>query len=168
MKRIYPKEFLEYTSEVHRYRHRKRSLVIYGIFLLFLLGFILILPFVSVPLYISAKGRVQDVPSAETLAVAECYIQAVDIGLIQVNTPVTFRIDAYDHNHWGVATGKILEVSREAVMLEDHAVFRIRCSINETYLSLQNNHRGYLHKGQSLTADIMLTERSLFELLRDQ
>jgi len=168
MKQVFPKEILEFTADVYRFRHRKKSMVIYAILLLAILGCVFALPFVRIPLYISSEGRIIREDSPDACLVAECSIQAGDIGLIQENTPVTFQIDAFDQNQWGIATGEILAVSRDAEMYHDQAVFRIRCSVNETYLSLQNGHRGYLRKGQTLTAHIQLTERSLFDLLNDQ
>ena len=168
MKQIFPKEFLEYTSEVHRYRHRKKSLVIYAILLLSILGSLIALPFIKIPLSISSKGRITNALSTDTLLIAECDIKAGDIGLIRENIPVSFQIDSYDHNQWGMASGKILDVSRHAVMKQEQVIFRIRCSINETHLSLPSGQKGLLRNGQSLTAHIQLKERSLFELLSDQ
>lgn len=143
-------------------------MVIYAILLLAILGCVFALPFIRVPLYISSKGRIIGEGSPDICLAAECTIRAGDIGLIQKNMPVTFQIDAFDQNQWGIATGEILAVSRDAEMHHDQAVFRIRCSVNETHLSLPNGYRGYLSNGQTLTAHIQLSERSLFELLSDQ
>ena len=168
MKEIFPKEFLAYTSEVHRYRHRRKSVVIYAILLLSILGFLLALPLIRIPIYISSPGTITGEVTSDSLFLAECHIRAGDIALIRKHMPVTYQIDAYDHNQWGLATGNIIHVSRNAELDQDQAIFKIRCSMNQTYLSLRNGQRGFLIKGQTLTAHIPLNERSLFDLLSDQ
>ena len=166
MKQIFPKEFLEHTSEIHRFRHRKRSLIIYALLMFFIVGSITALPFLRIPLYISSRGKIIDMDSQEDYLIVECKIRPGEIGLIRKNTPLTYQIDAFDHNQWGMATGKILHVSQDADILHEQVVFRILCSIDEKYLSL-NQHRAYLRKEQTLTANIKLAERSLFQLLSD-
>lgn len=168
MKQLFPKEILEFTADVHRFRHRKRSLAIYGLLLLIICGILMALPFVRVPVYISSRGTIQGGFSPNIPLMAVCYMQPGDIALIQENSPVIFHLDAFDHNQWGIATGKVLDVSWDAELIDNHAVFRMRCSLNEAYLSLQNNRRAHLRKGQTLTALIKITERSLFDLLHDR
>ena len=168
MKQVFPKEFLEFTVDVHRFRHRNKGAIIYGLLLMFMIGACSALPFVRIPLYISSRGTILREFYPKAGLVAESYIRAGDIALIRESTPVTLQIDAFDHNHWGLATGEILEVSRNAIFRQNQAVFRIRCRLNETYLSLPNNRRGYLSSGQTLTVHIQLTERSLIDLFQDK
>ena len=106
--------------------------------------------------------------SPDAKLIAECYVAPGKIGLIHEKNPVRFQIDAFDHNQWGQATGKILEVSRDVEFYQDQPVFRIRGAIREEYLALQNGYQGYLRKGMTFTAHIRLTERSLFDLLHDR
>lgn len=63
MKTIFPKEFLEYTLEFHRYHSMKKSKSIYFILLcaIFLMG--LSLPFIKIGLYASSPGMIR--PSKE-------------------------------------------------------------------------------------------------------
>lgn len=117
--------------------------------------------------FISAGAIVAEL-SPDTTLIAECYVSPSKVGLIRKQTAVRFHIDAFDHNQWGQANGEILEVSRDVEFVQDQPVFRIRCTIREEYLALQNGRKGYLRKGLTLTAHIKMTERSLFDLLDDQ
>lgn len=168
MKQIFPKEILEFTADVHRFRHKKRSLAIYGLILLFICGTLIMLPLVKVPVFLSSRCKINDGATPDVRLEAECTINAGDVAMIRENTPVIFHLDAFDHNQWGIATGKILQVGREAEWNDKQAVFYMRCSLNEAYLSLPTRHRAYLRNGQTLTAHIKITERSLLELMRDR
>jgi len=63
MKTIFPKEILEYTSELHRYKFLKKSQMIYLILLLSLICMSTALPFIKIDLYSSSAGMIR--PSKE-------------------------------------------------------------------------------------------------------
>ncbi len=56
MKNIFPKEIVENTIEVHRFKHTVKSKIIYSILLLSILGVAVALPYVSLDIYSSSKG----------------------------------------------------------------------------------------------------------------
>ncbi len=56
MKQIFPKEIIENTIEVHRFRHRTKSKIIYGILMLSIVSMGFSLPFVFIDIYSSAYG----------------------------------------------------------------------------------------------------------------
>lgn len=56
MKQIFPKEILENTTQVHRFKHTSQSKFIYAMVLLFFLASISVLPFLKVTLYSNARG----------------------------------------------------------------------------------------------------------------
>ncbi len=56
MKQIFPKEIIENTVEVHRFKHSVKSKIIYGIVLLSIIGTSASLPFVFLDIYSSAQG----------------------------------------------------------------------------------------------------------------
>ena len=56
MKQIFPKEIIDNTVEVHRFKHSLKSKIIYGIVLLSIIGIGASLPFVFLDIYSSAKG----------------------------------------------------------------------------------------------------------------
>jgi len=56
MKQIFPKEIINATVEVHRFKHKVRSKIIYSILLLSIIGVGAALPFVFLDIYSSAQG----------------------------------------------------------------------------------------------------------------
>jgi len=105
--------------------------------------------------------------SPDSDLIAECYISPSDIGLINENNGVKFQMDAYNYNQWGLATGKIIEISKDIEIIQNTSVFKVRCKMDQTFLSLKNNFKGNLKKGMTFNARFKLTERTLFDLLYD-
>lgn len=106
--------------------------------------------------------------SPNTKLLVECFINPQDIGLLKSNTKVNFQIDAYNYNQWGLATGKITDISKDIELVNNTPVFKVLCQLNEKNLSLKNGFKGQLKKGMTLNAQFKLTQRSLFDLLYDK
>jgi HlyD family secretion protein len=106
--------------------------------------------------------------SPETELVAECFISARDAGLVKNGQPVSFRIDAYDHNYFGILTGKVISIDNDFTLLNNNPSFKVRCSFNHSSLSLKNGFTGQLKKGLTLEAMFKVTSRTLFQLLFDK
>ncbi len=106
--------------------------------------------------------------SPDTRLLAECYVSPLDIGLIDKSKPINFQIDAFNYNQWGLATGKILEISQDVELINEQPVFKVRCQMNEDYLELKNGARGTIKKGMTFNARFELTERTLYQLLYDK
>ncbi|GHT40368.1 hypothetical protein AGMMS49965_08530 [Bacteroidia bacterium] len=98
----------------------------------------------------------------------ECYVSPTDIGYISENQPVAFQLDAFNYNQWGLAHGKIREISKDIILMNEQPVFRVRCSLDTPYLQLKNGYKGNLKKGMTLTGRFYLTDRSLWQLLFDK
>ena len=98
----------------------------------------------------------------------ECYISPANIGLIRQDMDVSFQFHSFNYNQWGTGTGKVTELSGNVINIHDHPFFRVRCSLDQSYLSLKNGYKGYLKKGMTLTSRFMITRRSLSELLYDK
>ena len=98
----------------------------------------------------------------------ECYVSPMDIGYINENQPVAFQMDAFNYNQWGLAHGRIREISKDIILMNEQPVFRVRCSLDTPYLQLKNGYRGNLKKGMTLTGRFYLTDRSLWQLLFDK
>lgn len=105
--------------------------------------------------------------SADDGMIVESYVSPADIGLIQKGMDVKFQIDAYNYNQWGLATGEVVDISKDIDLLQEQPFFRVRCSINEDNLSLKNGYEGNFKKGMTLTARYSITERTVFQLLYD-
>lgn len=67
MKQIFPKEIMDSTFEVHQFKHSSKSKIIYVIILLSILIVLVLLPFIKVDIYTSARGIIK--PDKERLPV---------------------------------------------------------------------------------------------------
>lgn len=56
MQEIFPKEILENTAQVHRFKHSSKSKIVYATLLVFILATLLVLPFLKVTIYSNARG----------------------------------------------------------------------------------------------------------------
>lgn len=105
--------------------------------------------------------------SPQTDLQVECYVSPSDIGMIKKNHKVSFQIDAFDHNYWGLASGKILQISEDSSIINQLPMYKVICSIRESHLLLNNKIRGELRKGMTLNALFFIKKRTLFQLLFD-
>ena len=99
---------------------------------------------------------------------AECLIGTKDIGLIKEGMNARIRIDAYDYTQWGVINGSILRISPDVFTTESGTYYRVECTLSKDYLELKNGVKGYIKKGMGLTARIVVTERTVFQLIQDK
>ncbi|MEX1062752.1 MAG: HlyD family efflux transporter periplasmic adaptor subunit [Balneolaceae bacterium] len=106
--------------------------------------------------------------SPDTELIAELYIRPENIGLIYTDMPVRLQIDAFNHNQWGVISGTVSEIADDTDLMENGPVFKVRCTIQHPYLELSSGYRGKLRKGMTLQARLLITERTLFQLLYDK
>lgn len=105
--------------------------------------------------------------SPDTTLIAEVYVPPNDIGLLKDDMSVRLQIDAYDHNQWGTASGKIESISTDMMLIENTPLFKVRCSLDQIFLELPNGFRGDIKKGMTFQARFILSQRSLFQLLYD-
>jgi HlyD family secretion protein len=115
-----------------------------------------------------APGQTIGYISNDNHLLVECYVSPVDIGYVKENQQVAFQLDAFNYNQWGLAHGRIQEISKDIVLMNEQPVFRIRCSLDTKFLQLKNGYKGNLKKGMSLTGRFYLTDRSLWQLLFDK
>ena len=115
-----------------------------------------------------APGQVLAYLSPDTELIVECYVSPGDIGFIGKDQRVSFQIDAFNYNQWGLAQGRVIGIAEDIVSYQDNPVFKVRCSLGDRYLQLKSGHKGYLKKGMTLNSRFYLTERSLFQLLYDK
>lgn len=100
---------------------------------------------------------------------ATCFVKPADIGLIREKQEVKIQVDAFNYNEWGMLHGEIVDISDDMIVENgSNAFFRIRCKPDNTFLTLKNGHRAYIKKGMSLNTRVIVTRRSLFNLLFDK
>jgi len=106
-------------------------------------------------------------PDCELIAV--CYVQPSDIGFIRVNQDVKIQVDAFNYNQWGLLPATIKEVSDDIVSDgQNNMYFIVKCKLSKNYLTLQNGFKGYIKKGMTISSRIIVTERSVYDLLFDK
>jgi len=117
--------------------------------------------------FIAPNQTIAQISSNENLII-ESYISPTDIGLIREGMAVKFQIDAFNYNQWGLATGKVIDISKDISTQKEQAFFKVKCSLQEQQLFLKNGYAGNLKKGMTLTSRFTVTERTLYQLLYDK
>lgn len=106
--------------------------------------------------------------SPDDKLISEHYVSPNDIGYLRNKMPVRFQIHAYNYREWGFASGEVMDISNEVYLLNDKPFFKVRCSLEEQYLALENGIKGNLKKGLTTTARFQITKRSITQLLFDK
>ncbi|MGL5771693.1 MAG: HlyD family secretion protein [Bacteroidales bacterium] len=117
--------------------------------------------------FIQPGQTLAQISSADSLII-ECYISPSDIGYIYKNQKTKIQIDTYNYQQWGLLEAYVYEITPDIMDLNGSPFFKIKCLASENYLTLPNGYKGSLKKGMSVTARIILTKRSLAQLLFDQ
>ena len=117
--------------------------------------------------FIAPNQTIAQISSNEDLIV-ESYISPTDIGLIREGMDVKFQIDAFNYNQWGLATGKVIDISKDITAQQEQPYFKVKCTLQEQQLFLKNGYEGNLKKGMTLTSRFTVTERTLYQLLYDK
>lgn len=107
--------------------------------------------------------------SPDSGLIATVNVPPKDIGLLQQDMAVNLQIEAFNYNEWGMATGEILDISRDVYLdAEQKPMFQVKCKLQNNSLSLANGYEGRLKKGMSFQARFQVTKRTLFQLLYDK
>lgn len=173
MKNIFPKEILENTTQVHQFKHSKKSSIIYTIFLIALLGAFISLPFIKVDVYTSSRGLLK--PEQERISLNLIYAGKVLKSSIKLNKKVTIGdtlIILDDHNidsKLELIQYKITEVSRfkhdiENLITNKHIILDSIYSAKYQKEYLQYNQKlKELHTRFKKEKKDYLRNKSLFE-----
>lgn len=98
-----------------------------------------------------------------------CYVSPGDIGMIKTGLQVLIQVDALKYTEWGLVKARITDISDDFIVDEGHsAYFRVECKPERNYLLLKNSVVAELKKGMTFNARIVITRRSLFNLLFDK
>lgn len=105
--------------------------------------------------------------SPETELIAECFVSPNDIGMLYKGQEAVLQVDAFNHHHFGTVDAKLISIDNDYLVLNNKPVFKIRCLLNKTSLSLKNGFKGALKKGYTIQARLTVAERTLWQLLSD-
>ncbi len=100
--------------------------------------------------------------------ILEVHVLPNNIGLIGVGTKAKIQIDAFNYNQWGLAKGEIYDIADDFILINNQAIFKIRCKLDQKFLMLKNGYEGYIKKGMSARVRFMITKRTLYQLLFDK
>lgn len=100
--------------------------------------------------------------------IVETYVNPSDIGFLKENGPAIYQIDAFNSNQWGFGKGKIIEISKDILIINNAPFYKVKSSLESKSLVLKNGSKGYLKKGMTLTSRFFLTKRTAFQLLFDE
>lgn len=100
--------------------------------------------------------------------IVETYVSPSDIGFLKERGAAIYQIDAFNSNQWGFATGKIIEISKDVIILNNAPYYKIKSSLDKKSLSLKNGAKGNLKKGMTLTSRFFMIKRTVFQLLFDK
>jgi HlyD family secretion protein len=112
-------------------------------------------------------GQTVVIISPQSAVIAEVYAAPKDIGYLSVGNKANIQVDAFNYNDWGMLHGEITEISNDYILSGDKPFFRVRCTLDKTYLQLKNGFRGDLKKGMTVRCHFLITKRSLWQLLFD-
>lgn len=113
-------------------------------------------------------GESLGIISPDSSILVECYVTPQDIGLLKNEMPARFQIDAFNYNEWGLVNGKIIDVAKDFVVINEQPVFKVRCLLEKQEVALPTGYKATLKKGMTLRARFIVTQRSLFQLLYDK
>jgi HlyD family secretion protein len=106
--------------------------------------------------------------SPNTSLIVETYINSSDIGMINLAQTVRFRIDAFNANTWGFIDGNVSEIANDITVVQNQMQgFKVICSLNSRSLKYQNK-TVTVKKGMTVTANFILTNRTLAQMLYDK
>lgn len=115
-----------------------------------------------------APGQTIAEISPNSELIVECYISPADIGYFSKGMDVSFQLDAFNYNQWGMAHGKVLSISEDIITVNEQPVFRTECQLQQKTLTLKNGYNGNLKKGMTLTGRFYITQRTLYQLAFDK
>lgn len=115
-----------------------------------------------------STGQTIAIISPDDRIMAEHLVSPQDIGYLHENMQVIFQVDAYNYNQWGMASGTVTDIFNEIYIVNNQPFFKVRSSLNQSYLSLKNGYQGKLKKGLTNTARYKITKRTLAQLLFDK
>ena len=106
--------------------------------------------------------------SIDDRIISEQLVPPKDIGYFIRGMPVIYQVDAYNYTEWGLASGKVTDISNEVYFVNNRPFFKVRSNLDQSYLNLKNGYKGELKKGLTLTARFQVTKRSLAQLVFDK
>ena len=111
-------------------------------------------------------GESLAVISPDSTLYFEIYVTPRNIGYISIGMTVNVQIESFNYNEWGTVSGEVNDISSDFITDgQGNSYYKVKCSMDKTYLQRKNGRIGRLKKGMTVSAHFMITRRSLFDLL---
>lgn len=117
--------------------------------------------------YVQAGQTVARV-SPDGELVAEIYVSPNDIGFVRTGQSVRLQVDAFNYNQWGVLEATVLNVAQDFTLHDKNPIFKVRCALSASHLTLKNGVIGQLKKGMTVRARFLVADRSLLQLFYNE
>lgn len=105
----------------------------------------------------------------DSLLIAIIYVKPSDIGFLKVGQQARVQVDAFNYNQWGMLDACVNEISSD--VYTDNAnnlFFKVSLALSRDFMTLKNGYSARLRKGMTVNSRILLTKRTLFDLLYDK
>lgn len=102
----------------------------------------------------------------ETGLIVKCYVSADEIGLVEPDQEVEYRIPSLKKLGVEPPMGRVLSIAPDVSIKNNGPVFEVRCSLDSVAPESGLN-KGYLKNGMTLIARFRLARRTVFDLMVD-
>lgn len=90
-----------------------------------------------------------------------------EVGFVKIGMPVQIKLDAFPYQDYGVLPGKVTQISPDAKSDKDLGeIYQVEIALERNYVTA-NQQRIQLKAGQTATADIIIRQRRIIEVLLD-
>lgn len=114
-------------------------------------------------------------PSGELLSISpvhdlivECWISPSDRVTIYHEQTITYSIPEIRSQMSTTLQGKVISIAEDYTLVNNKPMFRVKCSLNQTRVQLQNGFSYVLGRGLLLETRFFLARKSCWELLYQQ
>lgn len=114
-------------------------------------------------------------PSRELLSISpaqdlivECWISPSDRVTIYQGQTITYSIPEIRNQMSTTLQGKVISVAEDYTLVNNKPMFRVKCSLSQTRVQLQNGFSYVLGRGLLLETRFLLARKSYWELLYQQ
>jgi HlyD family secretion protein len=123
------------------------------------------------PLYagtaVLPSGELLSISPEEDLIV-ECWISPSERVTIYHGQTITYSIPEIRNQMSTTLQGKVISIAEDYTLVNNKPMFRIKCSLNQTSVQLQNGFSYVLGRGLLLETRFFLARKSYWELLYQQ
>lgn len=123
------------------------------------------------PLYAGSSvlpsGELLSISPAQDLIV-ECWMSPSDMVTIFRGQTITYSIPEIRNQMSTILQGKVISIAEDYTLVNNKPMFRIKCSLDQTRVRLQNGFSYLLSRGVLLETRFVLARKSYWELLYQQ